>query len=209
MSSQNIAQLAEQRREKFLTEFTQSSKYQELRNRLKQAIFRLGMEKIKKQTCAKKLSADEKDKFKASLYIFLQRKMRECLAEAVTVRHRSRLHNDIVSQLEVIEGARQDKICEGYQEDSATKFSRLALEFDTLTDLESAEKNFVNHLVDHPTDGKKWGEFAQFALRYGLQIKAEQCLFKQIECDGGQIDTDCRITLGALMLQRQNYAAAK
>jgi tetratricopeptide (TPR) repeat protein len=209
MSSQNIAQLADQRREKFLTEFTQSSKYQELRNRLKQAIFRLGMEKIKKQTSAKKLSADEKDKFKASLYIFLQRKMRECLAEAVTVRHRSRLHNDIVSQLEVIEGGRQDKICEGYQEDSATKFSRLALEFDTLTDLESAEKNFVNHLVDHPTDGKKWGEFAQFALRYGLQIKAEQCLFKQIECDGGQMDTDCRIFLGALMLQRQNYPAAK
>lgn len=135
--------------------------------------------------------------------------MRECLAEAVTVRHRSRLHNDIVSQLEVIEGGRQDKICEGYQEDSATKFSRLALEFDTLTDLESAEKNFVNHLVDHPTDGKKWGEFAQFALRYGLQIKAEQCLFKQIECDGGQMDTDCRIFLGALMLQRQNYPAAK
>ena len=48
MSSKNIEQLADQRREKFLTEFTQSSKYQELRNRLKQAIFRLGMEKIKK-----------------------------------------------------------------------------------------------------------------------------------------------------------------
>ena len=39
---------AEQKREKFLTEFTQNSKYQELRNRLKQAIFRLAVEKYKK-----------------------------------------------------------------------------------------------------------------------------------------------------------------
>ena len=128
--------------------------------------------------------------------------MRDCLTEAVTVRHRSKLHNDIVTQLEVVEGARLDKVCEGVQEDSAQKFSRLALEFDTITDVENAEKNFVNHLIDHPQDGKKWGEFAQFALRYGLQIKAEQCVFKQIECNGGEMDTDCRIFLGALMLQR-------
>ena len=168
MSSRNIEQLADQRREKFLTEFTQSAKYQELRNRLKQAIFRLGMEKIKKQTSAKKLSTDEKDKFKASLYIFLQSKMKACLTEAVTVRHRDRLHKDIVGQLEVIAGAREDRIREGYQEDPHEKFSRLALEFDTISDLENAEKNFVNHLVDYPTDAKKWGEFAQFSLRYGL-----------------------------------------
>jgi len=32
-----------------LTEFTQSTKYQQLRNRLKQAIFRLAVEKFKKQ----------------------------------------------------------------------------------------------------------------------------------------------------------------
>ena len=108
------------------------------------------MEKIKKQTSAKKLTPDEKDKFKASLYIFLQRKMRDCLTEAVTVRHRSKLHNDIVTQLEVIEGGRLDKICEGVQEDSSQKFSRLALEFDTISDLENAERNFVNHLIDHP-----------------------------------------------------------
>ena len=168
MSSQNIQQLADLRREKFLTDFTQSSKYQELRNRLKQSIFRLGMEKIKKQTSARKLTPDEKDKFKASLYIFLQKKMQECLTEAVANRHRSKLHNDIVSQLEVVEGSRLDKICEGYQEDSSQKFTRLALEFDTIQDLENAEKNFVNHLIDHPQDANKWGEFAQFALRNGL-----------------------------------------
>ena len=167
------------------------------------------MEKIKKQCSAKALTADEKDKFKANLYIFLQSKMKDCLTEAVTLRHRAKLHHDIISQLEVIEGSRLDKIHEGVQETTAEQYTRLAQEFDTITDVENAEKNYINHLIEHPNDGKKWGEFAQFSLRYGLQIKAEQCIHKQIACNGGTIDTDTRIFLGALMLQRENFPAAK
>ena len=48
---------AEARREKFLTDFTQLPKYLELRNRLKQAIFRLGAEMIKKKTGSAPLTA--------------------------------------------------------------------------------------------------------------------------------------------------------
>lgn len=71
--------LAEARRERFLTEFTQLPKYLELRNRLKQAIFRLGAEMIKKKTGAAPLDASCKAKLKAELYIFLQTKMKQCL----------------------------------------------------------------------------------------------------------------------------------
>ena len=77
------------------------------------------MEKVKKQCSAKSLSLDEKDKFKANLYIFLQSKMKDCLTEAVTLRHRAKLHHDIISQLEVIEGSRLDKIHEGVQESTS------------------------------------------------------------------------------------------
>ena len=41
--------LADSRRERFLTEFTQSTKYVEIRTRLQEAIFRLGVEKFKRQ----------------------------------------------------------------------------------------------------------------------------------------------------------------
>jgi hypothetical protein len=68
--------------------------------------------------------------------------------------------------------------------------------------VENAEKNFVNHLTDDPSDAAKWGEYAQFCLRYGLKIKAEQCLYKQIECEGGRLTTEMRIFLAALLVQR-------
>ena len=67
----------------------------------------------------------------------------------------------------------------------------------------------MNHLVDEPNDTTKWEEFAQFCLRYGLQIKAEQCLYKTIECGGGDMDVDMRLFLAALMVQRQNYHEAR
>lgn len=85
----------------------------------------------------------------------------------------------------------------------------MAEEFDTVRDIENAEKNFVNHLVDHPDDSQKYEEFAQFCLRYGLQIKAEQCLYKTIECYGGVMDLDMRMFLASLMVQRQNFHEAR
>lgn len=77
--------LAESRRERFLTEFTQSHKFTEIRQRLQKNIFQLGVEKYKKQIGGgKQLDAASKNKFKAELYIFLQKKLKECLNEAIT-----------------------------------------------------------------------------------------------------------------------------
>ena len=87
-----------------------------MRNRLKQAIFRLGAEMIKKKTGPKPLTSEEKDKLKAELYIFLQTKMKTCLQEAILSTHRNSLHTDIVSQFENIQGARDDKFYESYRE---------------------------------------------------------------------------------------------
>jgi hypothetical protein len=64
---------------------------------------RVGVEKIKKQTGARKLTKNEKDSFKAELYIFLQRKTKECLDRAITKGQRANLHSDIVSQFENIQ----------------------------------------------------------------------------------------------------------
>jgi hypothetical protein len=82
----------EKRREQFISDFTQNAKYMQLRDRLKQAIYRLAVEKFKKQMGPNPLSQGEKDKFKASLYIFLQKKMHESLAEAMA---RTNIHPDL------------------------------------------------------------------------------------------------------------------
>ena len=109
----------------------------------------------------------------------------------------------------MISSAREDKFYESYSEDTTQKFDRLAQEFDTVRDIENAERNYVNHLVDHPNDGAKWEEFAQFCLRYGLQIKAEQCLYKMIDCNGGYMDHEMRLFLASLMVQRRNFSEAR
>lgn len=81
-----------------MTEFTQNSKYQELRNRLKQAIYRLAVEKYKKQMGPEPLTKEERDKFKASLYIFLQKKLKDSLAEAMDRSKTESIHPDISRQ---------------------------------------------------------------------------------------------------------------
>jgi hypothetical protein len=97
LSTQQTELLAEQRRERFLTEFTQSYKYTEVRNRLQEAIFRLGVEKFKKQVGGgKQLDLAQKNKFKAELYIFLQKKLKECLSQAIEDKAQS-LPTDIVA----------------------------------------------------------------------------------------------------------------
>ena len=115
------------------------------------------------------------------MYIFLQRKVKTCLDEAVCLKQRNNLHSDIVTQFEKLRGEEDDKIEMSFRESSQDKYDRLAMEYDTVRDLENAEKNYINQLIENPTDSKKWGEFAQFSLRYGLQSKAEQCIFRQIE----------------------------
>ena len=95
--------LADSRRERFLTEFTQSNKYVEIRTKLQEAIFRLVVEKFKRQIGpGKKIDAATKDKFKAELYIFFQKKLK-VMMEIADTKHN--LPSDIVSQLESLREA--------------------------------------------------------------------------------------------------------
>lgn len=54
-----------------------------------------------------------------------------------------------------------------------------------------------------------WYDYAQFALRNNMQIKAEQFLTRVCKLDETRLDTDMRIMLAALMIQRQNFREAK
>jgi len=70
--TRQIENQSARRRERFLTEFTQKPKFKELRNRLKQSIFRISVEKYKKEVSAQNpLSNEDRTKFKANLYILL------------------------------------------------------------------------------------------------------------------------------------------
>jgi len=103
LSTKQMETLAESRRERFLTEFTQSNKYVEIRTKLQEAIFRLVVEKFKRQIGpGKKIDAATKDKFKAELYIFFQKKLKEIM-EIADQKHN--LPSDIVSQLESLREA--------------------------------------------------------------------------------------------------------
>ena len=94
----------------------------------------------------------------------------------------AQLHPDLTNQFSIIEERKCDRIASSFTELPKEKFSRLAAEFDAVADVANAEKHYVNHLIDFPADADKWGEYAQFALKHGLQIKAEQCINRQIDC---------------------------
>ena len=176
MSQKQQETATEQRREKFLTEFTQNSKYQDLRNRLKQAIFRLAVEKFKKQVGPEPLSDGERSKFKASLYIFLQKKLKDSLSEAMDRSRSEPIHSDISKQYFNLEERKAERIGSSHKENLQEKFNRLAIEFDQINDVDNAEKNFVNQLILSPQNDKKWGEYAMFCLKNDLQMKGEQSL---------------------------------
>jgi hypothetical protein len=67
-----------------LTEFTQKPKFKELKNRLKQAIFRISVEKYKKEVSSSQpLSPEHRTEFKANLYILTQQVMQYALRKAI------------------------------------------------------------------------------------------------------------------------------
>lgn len=63
--------MREQRKEKFLIEFNTGTKYLVLREKLKKAVLRFAVEKYKKEIGQRGLTAEERDKFKAELYVYL------------------------------------------------------------------------------------------------------------------------------------------
>lgn len=204
-TSMNPEVQAEQRRERFLTDFTQSYKYTEIRTRLQEAIFRLGVEKFKKQVGGgKQLDAAAKNKFKAELYIFLQKKLKECLHQAMQEQD---LPLDISSQYKNLEKEKNLSIQSSFTEEQEAKHSRLAEEFDVIQDVECAEREYVNNLLDDPNNKEKWYEFALFSLKFGMQAKAEQYLDRVIKLSS--MTQEMHLMLAAMMLQRQNFQKTK
>ena len=94
---------------------------------------------------------------------------------------------DIMKQFYNVKDQKEDKIARCFREETDAKFDRLTTEFDQISDVQNTEKNFVNQLVIAPHDAKKWGQYAQFCLRNDMQLKAEQCLQKQIVLQGGEL----------------------
>ncbi len=209
LSSQQVEMLSESRRDKFLAEFTQSHKYVEIRGRLQEAILLLGVEKFKRQMGAgRPLDAATKNKFKAELYIFLQKKLKEYLKEAIGQAQRGSLPADIVSQFDSLQSHEHQLVEASFTEDSTSKHKRLAEEFDIICDMESTEREYVNQLVANKTDADKWYEFALFSLKYKMQAKAEQYLDCAVALQGG-MTPEMHIMYAALMLQRKNLAKTK
>ena len=87
---------------------------------------RLGVEKVKKHSGAKKITKQQKDTMKAELYIFLQKKLKQCLDIAINTRQRQSLHSDIVQQFQKIQLSQEDKVYESFSENQEHKCARLA-----------------------------------------------------------------------------------
>ena len=49
-----------------------------------------------------------------------------------------------------------------------------------MCDVENAEREYVNVLLDDDSNAEKWYEFALFSLKFQMQAKAEQYLDKVI-----------------------------
>lgn len=64
--------------------------------------------------------------------------------EAVCLKQRSHLHSDIVTQFEKLRNEEDEKVEMSYRESSQDQYDRLALEYDTVRDLENAERNYIN-----------------------------------------------------------------
>lgn len=73
----------------------------------------------------------------------------------------------------------------------------------------NAEKHYVNQLILSPEDAAKWGDYANFCLRNDMQLKAEECLQRQLHLRKNAWTVQDRILMGALKMQRENYKEAK
>lgn len=71
--------MREHKKEKFLLEFNTSGKYYVLREKLKKALFRIVVEKLRKEVTQTSFTPEEKDKFKAKVYAYLNEQIKSTL----------------------------------------------------------------------------------------------------------------------------------
>jgi hypothetical protein len=115
-----------------LIEFNSSQLYSSLRQKLKKAIFRLAVEKYNKQVDHKGLpSKQQKEKFKAELYTFLQEQMKVFLNQAMDMHIENSqynqgtpMHNDLIMSHKGKEQEIATKIEKSFKETEYEKFNR-------------------------------------------------------------------------------------
>ena len=121
-----------------MIEFNSHAKFLVLREKLKKAIFRLVIEKYKKTVGPKGLSTDERDKFKAEIYTYLNEQIKVSIDLAIDMQKES-LHHDIVHQNEFMKDVKARK--KTFNETDQEREMRLYREFDIIGDKKSAERH--------------------------------------------------------------------
>ena len=125
--------MRENRKEKFIIEFSTNPKYFVLRDKLKKAILRIAADRYRKKVGHKGLTQTERDKFKAELYCFLNNQMRTIIPEILNF-HSTDIHQDIIQQKQVLTEEKNKQLAKTFTEADKDKNLRLFQEFDNLGD---------------------------------------------------------------------------
>ncbi|CDW74115.1 tetratricopeptide repeat protein [Stylonychia lemnae] len=199
-------EMREQRKEKFLIEFNVGSKYSVLREKLKKSVLRFVVEKYKREIGNKNLTQEERAKFKANLYVYVNELMKKTLSDAID-QNKEQIHQDIWMQKDSLRDDKQNKINKSFNENFEDKCKRLYKEFDIKNDQENSEKWLLNCLYDckyrpYPM----YRDYARFCLKYGMYLRAEYYLEKLIE--ESEYSNLNRILQATLLVQRGNFKGA-
>ena len=171
-------ELRENRKERFLTEFNTSSKYHVLRDKLKKALFRMIVEKFKKEVGPKGLTAEERVKYKAKIYAFLNEQIKETIDQAISVINND-LHQDIVTQHNMIKEERATRITKAFLDSAdSEKQARLQKEYITLDDRDNTEIALLNTEELSAYYSSRENERSIFCLSNGNYLQAEYYLSK-------------------------------
>eukprot|EP00347_Sterkiella_histriomuscorum_P008804 403343688 len=200
-------EMREQRKEKFLQEFNTSAKYFVLRDKLKKAVLRFVVEKYKREQGNKILTQDEREKFKAELYVYLNEMMVTTVQQAIDST-KDTLHTDIWMQQNVIRDERLARANKLPQESLKEKCLRLYKEFDVINDQENSERWLVHCITKEGLyNFEYFTQLQQFCLKYGMYLRAERYLKLWRNVDT-TIEGKIKIQQAALYIQRDNYKDA-
>jgi len=166
--------MREQKKEKFLQDFSNNPKYFLIRERFKKAVLLFVVEKYKKEVGPKGLTALEREKFKANLYVYLNEQMKAMLNNVLD-NERQDLNQDIWMQRDVLKDEKQARIAKGLQESALDRAKRLANEFDVVNDQENAERCLTNWFVLADNQWKLDESFPlpKHFLKWGKYLRGE------------------------------------
>lgn len=154
-----------------------------LKDKLKKAVLRFVVEKYKREIGNKQLSKEERDKFKANMYVYLNELMIQTVQKAIEA-SKDTLHVDIYAQQNVIRDERQNRATKSFQDANLEeKCMRLYREGEITNDFEQQEKwllNCYNHQGSYYFG--YYGQFASLCLKNDMYLRAEYYLYPSSYC---------------------------